>query len=53
MAEFVKTGDREQIPCPIIKDPASKRKEQGSDLYTLAEQESPKSDLTDMAGGAA
>lgn len=51
MAEFIKTGDREQIECPTTKDPASKRNEAGADLYTLAEQELPKSDLTDERTG--
>ena len=46
MAEFGLSGDREEIKCPIVKDPASKRQDQGSDLYSLAEPELPCSDMT-------
>lgn len=46
MAEFVGAGDREQIECSVVKAAESKRQEAGADLYTLAEKESPKSDMT-------
>ena len=51
MAEFVKTGEIEQIECPIVKAAASKRSEAGADLFTLAEPEMPCSDLTDEGTG--
>ena len=51
MAEFISSGDREEIKFPIVKDPASKRQDQGSDLYSLAEPELPCSDLTDEGTG--
>lgn len=50
---FGLSGDREDMGFPVIKSPASKRNEFGTDLYTLSEVESPKSDLTDEECGSA
>ncbi len=34
-------GDVEQISCPMIKDPACKSRESGSDLFTMSNTELP------------